>query len=89
MSLKRSENKKAVNRAVDLCDSQYQKKGLWYQQDCIQGVNILRRVVRRGVSVHNAERAARLVCINLNDSPGPRGRCQMGVRMLAANLKRK
>lgn len=87
MSLKRSENKKAIDKAIDFCDAKFEKKGLWYQQDCIQGVNIMRRVVRRGVSVKSAERAAIIVCAGSLEHPGPRVRCQVGVRRLARNLR--
>lgn len=91
MSLKKGENQKAIDRAVDACDRQF-KPGthdLFAWQDCVQGINIMRRIVRRKVSVKSAERAAKKMCLTENDYPGPRSRCQGGVRKLVVELKRR
>lgn len=66
---------KVAERAATSCDRKH--KGLHEQQDCIQGVNIARRQVKkRGLSVGIS--AALRICEN-EQYRGPRGRCWDGV----------
>ena len=88
MSLKKGENRKAVDRAVDACDRQFGSTHEW--QDCVQGVNIMRRILRRhrDVSLKSARRAALMTCLVKEQYPGPRSRCQGGVRKLDNEIRR-
>lgn len=86
MSLKKGENQKAIDRAVDACDREYADDAHKWQ-DCVQGVNIMRRLLRRKVGVESAERAARQVCLAKEKYPGPRSRCQGGVRKLSNEIR--
>ena len=86
MSLKKGENKRAIDRAVGACDREH--KGAFEWQDCVQGVNIMRRLVRRKIDIESAEKAAKTVCLAKDPHPGPRSRCQGGVRKLASELRR-
>lgn len=76
----------AAERAADVCNSRH--KGLHEFQDCLQGVNTMRRMMRKA-SPKTAARAAAKLC-NVNEKyPGPRSRCRSGVRTLVVELKRR
>jgi hypothetical protein len=69
----------AFNKAIAACDRRH--RSLYEWQDCVQGVNIAKRLMKR-VSRKSALKAGLQICRTLERFPGPKVRCSEGVRIM-------
>lgn len=76
----------AVARSIRHCERSYGDK-LHEWQDCVQGINLMKRVLRKKkVSEDTALNAASKVCAVRESDRGPRLRCREGAVTLALEL---
>lgn len=78
----------AVARSIRRCEQLHGDK-LFEWQDCVQGINIMKRVLRKKkVSEDTALKAAKQICASREFNKGPRMRCKGGALTLAIELEK-
>lgn len=83
----RDRTSKASDQALDFCDRRF--KGAFEWQDCVEGINLMRRLLRKGASSSAAAKGASRLCETKNEFPGPKARCVAAVKVFARKLGRK